>query len=162
MALPERKIALHLMVEHDLLEVVQIEEQSGLSRWGWDAYFQELNQPTRAIMFVTRTNPGGSDATRISGFVAARVESGDLHINNIAVRKEFRSEGIGGFLLDGAIEEGIRRGAVASRLEVRASNLPAIALYSSRGFREVGRRRNYYASPTEDAIVMKRSLWTRT
>ena len=39
-------------------------------------------------------------------------------------------------------------------LEVRASNYDAIALYGSRGFRSVGRRKNYYEHPKEDAIIM--------
>ena len=47
---------------------------------------------------------------------------------------------------------------VAVRLEVRASNYPAIALYGSRGFRGVGRRKNYYEHPREDAIIMTREF----
>ena len=43
-------------------------------------------------------------------------------------------------------------------LEVRASNYPAIALYGSRGFRGVGRRKNYYEHPREDAIIMTREF----
>ena len=39
-------------------------------------------------------------------------------------------------------------------LEVRASNYDAIALYGSRGFRSVGRRKNYYEHPREDAVLM--------
>ena len=43
-------------------------------------------------------------------------------------------------------------------LDVRASNYPAIALYGSRGFRGVGRRKNYYEHPREDAIIMTREF----
>ena len=43
-------------------------------------------------------------------------------------------------------------------LEVRASNYPAIALYGSRGFRGVGRRKNYYEHPREDAIIMTKEI----
>jgi hypothetical protein len=57
---------------------------------------------------------------------------------------------------DAALAEGIAIRASVSVLEVKR-NFPQ-ALYSSRQFQEVGRRRNYYANPSEDAIVMKRSL----
>ena len=40
------------MTEHDLLEVVEIEEISGLSVWGWDAYHKELQSPEDVIMLV--------------------------------------------------------------------------------------------------------------
>ena len=43
-------------------------------------------------------------------------------------------------------------------LEVRASNYPAIALYGSRGFRGMGRRKNYYEHPREDAIIMTKEF----
>ena len=43
-------------------------------------------------------------------------------------------------------------------LEVRASNYDAIALYGSRGFRSVGRRKNYYEHPKEDAIIMTKEF----
>ena len=158
---PSRGFKIFRMAEHDLLEVVEIEDSSGLSKWGWDGYFQELRQPNRAIMLVTKSVDPHSKLARVTGFVAARVDVDELHINNIAVRSELRSEGIGGFLLDAALAEGANLGASVSVLEVRASNAPAIALYSSRQFEEVGRRRNYYGNPSEDAIVMKRSLGNR-
>ena len=45
-------------------------------------------------------------------------------------------------------------GATAGYLEVRASNEAANALYQRYGFRQIGRRRNYYDHPREDAIIM--------
>jgi ribosomal-protein-alanine N-acetyltransferase len=152
------EIQIYHMAEHDLSEVVALEEQSGLSRWGWEAYYQELHQPQRTIMLVTRFSDPDSFEYRISGFVAARVSAGELHVNNIAVHCESRSSGLGGALLDAVIEEGRRRGATVSVLEVRMSNVPALRLYSSRGYTEVARRKNYYTDPAEDAIVMKRFL----
>jgi ribosomal-protein-alanine N-acetyltransferase len=152
------EIQIYQMAEHDLSEVVALEEKSGLSRWGWEAYYQELHQPQRTIMLVTRFTDPDNIEYRLSGFVAARVSASELHVNNIAVLCESRSTGLGGALLDAVIEEGRRRGATVSVLEVRMSNIPAIRLYSSRGYAEVGRRKNYYSDPTEDAIVMKRFL----
>ena len=52
---PELKeISIERMSEHDLLEVVEIEEQSGLSRWGWAAYYAEMQGANRDLMLVAR------------------------------------------------------------------------------------------------------------
>ncbi|HTN53280.1 MAG TPA: GNAT family N-acetyltransferase, partial [Anaeromyxobacter sp.] len=62
--------------------------------------------------------------------------------------------GVGRALMDEVAEAGRRRGAALATLEVRRSNLPAIALYESLGYRHVGVRPNYYADEGEDALVM--------
>jgi [ribosomal protein S18]-alanine N-acetyltransferase len=154
------RVPISQMTEHDLLEVVEIEESSGLSRWGWEAYYGELARPGETIMLVARptVEVQGAAGVRILGFIAARLTGDDLHINNMAVREGWRKGGIGAALLFSALEEGERRGAQRSFLEVRTSNLPAQALYQKLGFRESGRRPRYYAQPTEDALVMTRTL----
>lgn len=146
------------MTEHDLLEVVEIEEGAGLSRWGWDAYQQELLCPERAILLVARECGMGEGTGSVIGFVATRLNGDEFHINNIAVRPEYRSEGAGGALFDAVLKEGILRGAKLALLEVRVSNLQAMQLYLSRGFVSAGVRRHYYSDPREDAVVMKLEL----
>lgn len=83
------------------------------------------------------------------------LHAGDAaELANLAVDPAFRRAGIGGALLDGALAF-CRGNSIADvALEVRESNAPARALYVSRGFREVGRRRVYYRNPREDAIIM--------
>jgi ribosomal-protein-alanine N-acetyltransferase len=149
------------MTEHDLLEVVAIEEASGLSRWGWEAYHAELTEGRGALMLVARCctrDVATSSGTSIGGFIAARMARDEIHINNVAVRDVYRRRGMGGALLSTVLREGARRGARLALLEVRATNVPAQALYTRYGFRAVGRRRNYYADPTEDALVMNATL----
>lgn len=149
------------MAEHDLLEVVEIEEASGLSRWGWDAYHAELMQNRGALMLVARCRmrEGARPSEMIvGGFIAARLTSDELHINNVAVRDIHRRRGMGGALLGAVLTEGARRGARRALLEVRAGNAPAQALYARHGFRATGRRRNYYTEPLEDALVMSVTL----
>jgi ribosomal-protein-alanine N-acetyltransferase len=142
------------MDEHDLVEVVDLEERSGLSRWGWDAYYQELKNSVGPIMRVARVSVKGESA-HVVGFVAARVTGDEIHINNIAVEDQYRGQGIGGALLDLALNDAAGKlGAKRAFLEVRRSNVAARGLYVSRGFREVGQRKNYYHNPQEDAIVM--------
>jgi ribosomal-protein-alanine N-acetyltransferase len=144
------------MTEHDLLEVVEIEEQSGLSRWGWAAYYAELQGGNRDLMLVARAPQ--SKAPRVShtlaAYIVARVGANELHINNVAVRDRYRRQGIGLTLLARILEEGKRRGVAAAFLELRAGNIAALSLYEKFGFSLTARRKNYYCEPTEDALVM--------
>jgi ribosomal-protein-alanine N-acetyltransferase len=146
------------MTEHDLLEVVAIEETCGLSLWGWDAYRAELDRP-EAIMLVARRRASRTgDDSRLCGFIAARVQAGELHVNNIGVRGSERRRGVGGALMSRALRIGAHYGAFAALLEVRAGNHAAQALYRAHGFVVTGQRRGYYREPREDALVMSRRL----
>ena len=147
-------ITISRMSEHDLLEVVEIEEQSGLSRWGWAAYYAELQGANRDLMLVARSADAATESAPIVGYIVARETAGELHINNFAVRSEYRRRGIGAALLDRMLQEARRRKANAAFLEVRSANRVAQALYENRGFRAIARRPNYYSDPLEDAVVM--------
>lgn len=140
------------MREEDLREVVEIEESSGLNRWGYDAYRRELLKNDNSVMLVARNlTPGPS----IVGFFAGWTVEDELHVNNIAAHTQFRRMGIGRSLLTAGIEEGTNRAVAFVLLEVRASNEAAQSLYRHMGFTYIGRRRDYYRFPTEDAFVMK-------
>src|ERR1051325_11572612 len=143
------------MTEHDLLEVVEIEEQSGLSRWGWAAYYAELQGANRDLMLIAKpTRSSILEAGPIAGYIVARETAGELHINNVAVRAEYRRRGIGATLLNRVLDEARRRKANAAFLEVRSANYAAQALYEKCGFKAIARRANYYSDPQEDAVVM--------
>ena len=147
-------ISIARMSEHDLLEVVEIEEQSGLSRWGWAAYYAELQGANRDLMLVARPVESTIEGSPIAGYIVARETAGELHINNFAVRSGYRRRGIGRALLERVLEEARRRKANAAFLEVRSGNQAAQALYEKSGFRAIARRANYYSDPPEDAVVM--------
>jgi ribosomal-protein-alanine N-acetyltransferase len=140
------------MVEKDLNEVVGLEESTGLNRWGYDAYRRELYKNPNSIMLVARNLYAGP---RVLGFFAGWIIEDELHVNNIASHLDYRKMGIGQNLMEAAIDEGRMRGVSFVLLEVRASNDPAQSLYRKLGFNFIGRRRDYYRSPTEDAFVMK-------
>jgi len=143
------------MSEHDLLEVVEIEQSSGLSRWGWNAYYAELASENRHLMLVARLAGGIAEGNEsISGYVVARLVAGELHINNLAVRQSHRQCGIGTALLTSVLAEAKSAEAFVAFLEVRAGNTVAQRFYEKVGFRVVGRRRNYYPEPREDALIM--------
>ena len=157
---PDTKdISIERMSEHDLIEVVQIEEQSGLSRWGWAAYYAELQGANRDMMLVARASKSATiESAPIAGYIVARETAGELHINNFAVRPEFRRRGIGAILLNRVLDEARQRRANAAFLEVRSTNHAAQALYEKCGFRAIARRANYYSEPREDAVVMSLEL----
>ena len=151
------EVTVTTMTEHDLLEVVEIEQSCGLSRWGWDAYHTELQSGHRDLMLVARTKAARSKEA-VAGYIIARLTAGELHINNVAVRPTYRRARIGTALLGRIMEEAERAGAFAAFLEVRAGNSIAQALYERCGFAIVGRRRNYYSEPREDAVIMSVQL----
>lgn len=154
------QIVISNMTEHDLLEVVEIEEQSRLSRWGWAAYYAELQGVNRSLMLVARlpSRAQDTDANHVAGYIVARLSAGELHINNVAVRREFRGQGIGKALLTRILAQGQKLDAAAAFLELRAGNSIAQALYEKAGFVPVGKRRNYYSDPVEDAVTMTAEL----
>ncbi len=140
------------MRERDLIDVVEIEETSGLNRWGYDAYRRELFTNPNSIMIVARNLVPGP---AVIGFFAGWIVEDELHVNNVASHREYRRIGVGRSLMEAAIDEAGRRSVAFVILEVRASNEAAQLLYRDLGFRIVGRRREYYRLPTEDALVMK-------
>ena len=146
------------MTEHDLLEVVEIEEQSGLSRWGWAAYYAELQGGNRELMLVAKPLQAHVDEPSIAGYIVARETAGELHINNVAVREQYRRRGYGVLLLGRVLDEACKKRATAAFLEVRDGNSAAQALYQKCGFRPIAKRPNYYSEPPEDAVVMSLDL----
>jgi len=140
------------MEERDLIDVVEIEETSGLNRWGYDAYRRELFTNPNSIMMVARNLVPGP---AVIGFFAGWIVEDELHVNNVASHRDYRRIGIGRSLMEAAIDETRLRGGKEVVLEVRASNEAAQVLYQELGFGFIGRRRDYYRLPTEDALVMK-------
>jgi len=123
-AAPGLGISIMPMTEHDLLEVVEIEESSGLSRWGWAAYYSELQGGNRDLMLVARVNNSERNrmATRLAGYIVGRMGADELHINNVAVRDGFRRRGIGRALLNRILEAGKSSGVPYAFLELPGGN----------------------------------------
>jgi ribosomal-protein-alanine N-acetyltransferase len=143
------------MREQDLLEVVDIEEMSGLNRWGYNAYRRELLTNPNSVMMVARNlHPGPA----IAGFFAGWIVEDELHINNVASRPEYRRMGVATGLMEAAIEESMHKGVLFVLLEVRDTNDAAQALYRKLGFKLIGRRKDYYRGPIEDALVMRKEI----
>ncbi|MGB8260217.1 MAG: ribosomal protein S18-alanine N-acetyltransferase, partial [Terracidiphilus sp.] len=91
----------------------------------------------------------------LAGFAVASVLAPEAELETIAVAPAWQRQGVARQLLAALLGALARAGAQELRLEVRASNLPALALYRAAGFREAGRRPRYYANPEEDALLLR-------
>ncbi len=91
------------------------------------------------------------------GFVLVSYQMDECQLLNLAVAKAWQGQGRGSNLLRHVIKSASREGLARIVLEVRVSNQAAIALYQRHGFREMGRRKNYYPTPdgSEDALLME-------
>ena len=78
------------------------------------------------------------------------------YVTNIGVLPDHRKKGIGKALTNQLIDYSVSQKLAFLSLEVRVSNTPAINLYTSLGFKEVGKRKNFYSNPKEDALIMTR------
>jgi ribosomal-protein-alanine N-acetyltransferase len=93
-----------------------------------------------------------------AGFAIASIVLPEAELESIAVAPGLQRQGIGRQLLS-ALAAQLEAGPITEVvLEVRASNRPAIHLYTQTGFRESGRRSRYYIDPIEDAVIMKLNL----
>lgn len=134
----------------DISAVAAIEQDSFADPWS-ERSFEELLR-SRAAIFLIATRP---DSEIIFAYVVAVAVADQAEILNLAVVVSARRHGLGGALLDAAIEAVSARGAREIFLDVRESNKPALGLYGSRGFAAVGRRGRYYRNPVEDALVLR-------
>ncbi len=94
------------------------------------------------------------EGERLVGYIVLSTVLDEGNIDNVAVAPEYRRRGVAEALLKNAIARSRAWGLAFLTLEVRAGNEPAIALYAKHGFQTVGRRKNYYEKPREDAILM--------
>ena len=91
---------------------------------------------------------------RVLGYVGLMYVLDEGYISNVAVHPDARRQGIGDTLIDALAAKAAELELAFLTLEVRESNAPAIALYAKHGFHPVGKRKNYYDAPKEDAVLI--------
>lgn len=137
----------------DLARIVEIERDSFADAWQMSD-FRAVLASEPAIFLVAID----SASLETQGYVIAITVLDESEILNIAVHPDARGHGVGAFLLDASLKEVASKGATATFLEVRESNDVARKLYASRGFEVLSRRKRYYKSPVEDALILRRAL----
>lgn len=137
----------------DVKIVGQIERQCFSDPWT-DAAFASLIGNHDVYFRVAET----PEARALTGYVIAWFAGPQGDVANLAVAPWARGRGVGARLLDAALSAAVAAGLREVYLEVRESNAAARALYASRGFVVIGRRRGYYRRPLEDALVLRCDL----
>ena len=131
--------------------LMEVEEASFTVPWS-RAGFQD------ALEADTVTVYAALEGEVLLGFSCVLIIGGEAELLNLAARPDRRREGIGGALLGEVLLTCRRAGCGTLYLEVRDSNTAARSLYRKNGFEAIGKRRNYYTRPREDAILMRKTL----
>jgi [ribosomal protein S18]-alanine N-acetyltransferase len=141
----------------DVADILDISMECGLCLWSAASYRAEIVR-NDSIMIKLSDSTG-----KAFGFAVGRLfEFGPDHytveLTNIGLRKAFRNQGFGTFLLKAFLSRCVDSGASSVILEVRESNAVAINFYRKFGFESTGRRRGFYSNPLEDALTMSLQL----
>jgi ribosomal-protein-alanine N-acetyltransferase len=144
-------VVLRGMAPPDLEQVVAIEVESYSVPWS-EITFRGLLRRRDADMIVVCSDGA------VVGYAAfwCVIDQGEL--GNVAVTRAWRGKGLGARLVAEVLRRAAERGVREVFLEVRPTNTVARRLYEQLGFAPVGRRRNYYQDPVEDALVLRRPV----
>lgn len=147
MTVDTNKLVYRAMTMADIPPIVEIELEAFSSPWTTEAFTNELinNLFARYLVMEYRGE--------IIGYGGMWVIMDEAHVTNIAVRSDFRGQGLGHCLLFELQRTAVFFGAVKMTLEVRVSNEIAQRLYRKFGFEPSGIRPRYY-SDNEDALIM--------
>lgn len=145
------EILLGCMIKEDIPFIAELERECFSSPWSEKGLEEELTNE-KAVFFTAKADG------RTVGYMGMHCVLDECYVANVAVSKAERRKGIGRLLLRYAEEKARERDCSFISLEVRVSNRPAIALYESEGYEKMGERKNFYSSPTENALIMTKNL----
>lgn len=137
------------MQEKHLPALAELEKQCFHAPWSENMLREELG----GGIFLVAEQDG-----EVQGYVGCQTVLDEGYITNVAVSPDFRRRGAARRLIAELIARAKEKGLAFVTLEVRESNAPAIALYTGAGFAPVGKRKNFYSNPTENAVLMTISL----
>lgn len=130
---------------NDVAEIYKIENECFSTPWSENGIAESIENEN-TILYIAELDG------KTAGYMGVQIFSGEGYVTNVATLKEFRRMGVAKAL----IKEVMKNEMEFLTLEVRQSNIPAISLYKSLGFVEVGKRPRFYREPTEDAVLMTR------
>ena len=138
-----------VMQESHVPQIAKIEQLCFNDPWSENSIASELNN--RLSLWLVAV-----EDECVIGYVGSQTVIGETDMMNIAVHPDYRKKGIGTALIVELIDALKARGSHSLMLEVRSSNSSAISVYKNLGFLEVGRRKNYYRNPKEDALILRK------
>ena len=130
-------------------QVAQLEKLCFADPWSEKSVASELENKWALWLVAVEDD-------RVVGYIGSQTSIDETDVMNVAVHPDCRRRGIAEALIMELVEQLKQKGSHALMLEVRASNAPAIALYEKLGFTEIGRRKNYYRNPREDALILRK------
>ena len=144
-----KRVKIVPMAAEHLDRLEQLERMCFSRPWSKKMLAEELDNQCAA--FLVAVEP---ETEKAVGYAGLLVVADEGYITNVAVDPSCRRQGVAAQLLQ--VFDNFAKGNHLAflTLEVRPSNAAAIALYEGFGFREVGRRRNYYDLPKEDALIL--------
>lgn len=143
---------LRAMSQRDLAQVADLEETSFSRPWSLEQLEECLQNEKYHFLVAEDENQ------RILGMVSMIVVVDEGYINNVAVYPSVKRQGVGSALVEAFCQKATELELMFLTLEVRVSNVPAIALYEKFGFVSLGERRNYYEAPVENAYILTRNF----
>lgn len=143
------------MNHEDLPFVIEIENICYPNPWKLSSFQGEIENRPISNPYVVIYRP----LEKIIGYIIYWHIRNEVQISNIAISPDYRQLGVAEGILRKVLLEMRLKGAEFVFLEVRPSNLPARRLYEKLGFAILGLRKGYYRSPSEDAIIMGKSLF---
>lgn len=132
---------------NDLEQVCKIESEIFSRPWTQNDFATSLTKEENIYLVVEKEE-------KIVGYCGMWGIVGEGQINNVAMHKAYRREGIAYEMLQQFLQEGKKKQLTSFTLEVRESNQAALALYKKLGFQAVGIRKDFYEAPRENAIIM--------
>ena len=135
----------------DVSAIAELEKQCFSDPWSENSIASEIDNP---LSYWLVSEVDGI----VVGYVGSQSVLDAADMMNLAVSPDHRRKGIGQALVNALVEHLKQNNVIALLLEVRVSNAPAIALYESMGFVQVGRRPKYYHNPREDAFILRKEL----
>ena len=135
----------------DLTAIAEIESVSINPPWSYKAICDFAEYDTNKILVAKIEDT-------VVGYITYSIIIDEIQIANVATHPDFRKQGIGSKMLSALYDIAVQNKMYVITLEVRQSNTPAIMLYEKSGYEQVGKRKNYYKNPTEDALLYNLSL----
>lgn len=139
--------SVELLREEHLSALAELEKECFSSPWSYESLKNELTNSV-CVFYVALSG------NEVIGYVSMYAVSYEGFINNIAVKKAFRRNGVAAALLNKLCNYARENKMQILTLEVRPSNSGAIELYRSFDFLPQGERKDFYSSPRENALIM--------
>jgi [ribosomal protein S18]-alanine N-acetyltransferase len=146
-----QQISVDLMKKADLPEILAIERASYVTPWTEGMFLDEMKMAHAQCLVIKLETEG---KTWIAAYIIFWLVADEVHLHNLAVRKDCRRQGLAGSLMTLMKDIAAQVGITRQTLEVRESNVGAINLYRKCGFLVKGKRQNYYTDTHEAALIM--------